>query len=197
VFYTVTRQSIDDIRSVVDDCASLGLHISFSFFSMTSEFRRRLEANLASEYIRFSSTENNPSLSVTDRRRAAATIIKCMDEYPDTVLFSRYLADFMSDPRGIHVIDPLTNLATNCSVLNSQVHRSFNYDLSRDDRKDCCAPDLDCRDCRVLGGALGTLLAKNARNRRISPSANSSFSELRELMMRLYYWDWDPHYARA
>lgn len=187
VFYTVTRLSIDEIGAVVADCASRGIGISFNFFSMTSEYKRRLADPSTDDYFRFSTADDNLALDDADRCRAAEAIEACMAEHPETVLFSRPLAQFMARRGPMHRLDPVSGLALDCAVLRSRTHLSFNHDLSRDERKDCCAPDLDCGDCRVLGAALATLITCTAEEGRRSLAAVDA---LRELMMRLYYWDW-------
>lgn len=192
IFYTINRLSIGEVEDVVSDCALRGIQISFNFFSMTGEYRRRLESNFANDqsFHRFSVADDNLALAADDRRRAADIIDRCIDAHPDTVLFSHSLSRFMGQEEALHTIDA-SGLASDCAVLRSRTHLSFNHDLSQDDRKDCCAPDLDCRDCRVLGAALATLITRKAEEGRRSLA---DVDGLRELMMRLYYWDWmGPH----
>lgn len=192
VFFTVSSNSIDDIPAVIADCAAIGARISFNFYSMTGEFAQRLRSLAPNDdsFFRFSSNDDNPSLDARDRRRAAALIEHGIRSYPDTVLFSPLLCQAMTREGSMHAIDPATGLATDCAVLQAKTHISYNYDLTRDSRKDCCAPDLDCTDCRVLGAALATAITRKARLMRSSPGAAAEVRDLRELMMKLYYWDW-------
>jgi MoaA/NifB/PqqE/SkfB family radical SAM enzyme len=199
VFYTVTAKSIDDIPEAIADCAAIGVGISFNFYSMTGEYIRRLKAAAPHDktFYRFSSRQDNLALDLAARRRAVELIDQGLRDFPETVLFSRQLSQLMAREGSMHAIDPLTGLATDCAVLESRTHLSFNHDLTRDARKDCCAADLDCRDCRVLGAALATSINGRARMMRSSPAAAAELRELRELMMRLYYWDWAPAGATA
>ena len=89
----------------------------------------------------------------------------------------------------------MTNRAVDCAILNTDSHISFNYDLTRDERKSCSAPDFDCSDCRVLGASLATLLRRKGAEARGSQQATQEFRELRRLMMNLYYWRRTPAVA--
>ena len=193
VFFTVSRRSVEDIPEVVADCARLSLPITFNFYSMTTEYIRRLEAGEDNDdpFFRFSTRHDNMALDAGDRRRAADLIEACSQAYPETVLFDRSLGLFMASSGPMHDIEPTTRLATNCAILDASTHRSYNFDLTRDDRKDCSSPDLDCSDCRVLGAALASLISRNAGNGDARRDLRE-VQRLRELMMRMYYWDWEP-----
>lgn len=192
IFFTITRASVEDIPHVVEDCANRGIPMSFNIYSMTSEYRKRIEARVPNDetYYRFSNNIDNLALSAPDLERAHNLIAESMDRHPDTVLFTQGLNELMTRPQPMHEIDQSSGLAKDCAILSLTSHQSFNYDLTRDERKDCCAPDFDCGDCRVLGAALATLMMRQARQMRISPSARTEVERLREVMMALYYWDW-------
>jgi MoaA/NifB/PqqE/SkfB family radical SAM enzyme len=192
VFFTVSSNSIDDIPAVIADCAAIGARISFNFYSMTGEYALRLRSLAPNDdsFFRFSSNDDNLALDLGARRRAAQLIEQGMRSHPETVLFSPLLCQMMAREGAMHAIDPSTGLATDCAMLQAKTHISYNYDLTRDSRKDCCAPDLDCGDCRVLGAALATVITRKATLMRSSPTAAADVRQLRELMMKLYYWDW-------
>ena len=194
VFFTVTGKSIDDIPEVIADCAAIGVKVSFNFYSMTGEYVRRLQSSAPNDktFYRFSSSADNLALDASGRARAAELIERGLRDFPGTVLFSPLLSQIMAGEGPMHPIDPSTGLAIGCAVLDAKNHVSFNHDLTRDSRKDCTAPDLDCRDCRVVGAALATAITRKARVMRSSPAAAAEMRELRELMMKLYYWDWEP-----
>lgn len=190
VFFTITRDSVEDLPEVVEDCAKLKVKLSFNLYSMSSEYARKLRDGDANDakYFRFSTSANNLALTPADRDRAAELIDSLIDAYPGTIMITKSLNDFMCRSAAIHTIDPVTHRALDCAILNTESHISFNYDLSRDERKSCSAPDFDCSDCRVLGAALATLLRRKSGEARSSPQARQEFRELRRLMMDLYYW---------
>jgi hypothetical protein len=194
IYFTISRDNIDDIEHVVLDCVERGLAISFQDFSMTSDYMRLLELPerpIDNPYVRFSTPDDNLSLSMADRARAAAIIDRLIDRFPRHIIFSKALNDWMHRAPAIHTIDPETNVATDCAMLNSAWHLSFGYDLQPTRGKACCAPEFDCRDCRVGPVATYTLLAKSAREMRHSAEARARLAEVRALMMRFHYWDWD------
>ena len=190
VFFTITRDSVEDLPEVAEDCAKLGIKLSFNLYSMSSEYARKLRDGDGNDgkYFRFSTSTDNLALTAADRERAAFLIDGLIDAYPGTVMLTKSLNDFMCRSETIHAIDPLTHRAIDCAILNTESHISFNYDLTRDERKSCSAPDFDCRDCRVLGAALATLLRRKGGEARVSSQGKQEFRELRRLMMDLYYW---------
>jgi hypothetical protein len=197
LFFTITRESIEDLPVVVADCAGSHIPIAFNLFTKSSEYARRLRdgAKNDSSYFRFSTRTYNLALTADDRAQVAEHIDALIDRYPQTVLCTKQMNDFMCRSPTIHTIDAASGLATDCAVLNTGSHRSYNYDLTRDQRKDCCAPDLDCSDCRVFGAALTTRLLGKAAEAPASKAARGEFRELRALMMQLYYWRPEPSHA--
>lgn len=194
IYFTISRDNIDDIEAVVLDCVAHGIDISFQDFSMTTEYMRLLEEKVPpgdNRYFRMSTSDDNLSLSMADRARAAEIIDRMIDRFPDRIVFSKALNDWMHRAPAIHTIDPETNVATDCAMLNSPWHFSFGYDLKPTRGKACCAPEFDCRDCRVGPVSTYTLLAKSAREMRQSAEARDRLAEVRELMMRFHFWDWN------
>ena len=193
IYFTISRENIDDIEAVVVDCVRHGVDISFQDFSMTSDYMRLLEEAEpgSSPYFRLSTADDNLSLRMEDRARAAEIIDRMLDNHPERIVFSKELNDWMHRAPAIHTIDPDTNIATDCAMLNAKWHRSYGYDLKPTKGKACCAPEFDCRDCRIGPVSTFTLLAKNAREMRREPQARARLNSVRELMMRYHFWDWD------
>jgi hypothetical protein len=192
IYYTITRLNIDDIEDVVADCVRHGICVSFNDFSMTSEYVRLLkgEPPTGNPFFRLSNKDYNLSLRMQDRLRAADIIDRLIDRHPDHVVFTKTLNDWMHRTPAIHDIDPDTGVATDCAMLNASWHWSYGFDLRRTAGKECCAPEFDCRDCRVGPVATFTLLTRLAERMRHSKAARLPFLDLRELMMRYHYWDW-------
>jgi MoaA/NifB/PqqE/SkfB family radical SAM enzyme len=194
IYMTINRDNIDDIREVVADSAAAGVDISFNDFSMTTEYIRLLESSGGerSNYFRFSTVSDNLSLRPSDRLRAADIIDEMIDRYPQRVVFSKRLNDWIHRSPAIHTIDPQTGIATDCAMLKADWHRSYDFDLKPLKGKPCCAPEFDCTDCRVGPVATFTLLNKLTMAMRRSQQARTELLELRDLMMRYYFWDWSP-----
>ena len=203
IYFTINRDNIDDIEGVVLDCVAHGLRISFQDFSMTMEYMRLLEARVPpgdNRYFRMSTLDDNMSLSMADRVRAADIIDRLIDRFPDNFLFTKTLNDWMHRAPAIVDIDPETNVATDCGLLNAPWHVAYSFNLKPSPGKACCAPEFDCRDCRIGPVSNYTLLAKaarEAREMRGSDAARTRLAEAREAMMRYHFWDWDLPETRA
>jgi MoaA/NifB/PqqE/SkfB family radical SAM enzyme len=194
IYFTVSRDNIDDIEPVVLDCVERGIDVCFQDFSMTTEYMRLLEEQVPpgeNRYFRMSTTDNNLSLRMTDRIRAADIIDTMIDRFPERILFNKTVNDWMHRMPAIHTIDPVTNIATDCAMMNAPWHVAYSFDLQPSPGKKCCAPEFDCRDCRVGPVATFTLLAKLTREMRDSPEARARLLDVRDLMMRYHFWDWN------
>ncbi len=191
IYFTISRDNIDDIESVVKDCVRYDIPFSLQDFSMTTEYKRLLKqgASSTNPYFRISSETNNLSLRAEDRLKAADIIDRLIDLYPNHIVFNKDLNNWMHRTPAIHTIDPVTGIATDCAMLNAEWHWSYGFDLRRTAGKACTAPEFDCSDCRVGPVSTFTLLTRLAKRMRHSDVARRQFLELRELMMRFHYWD--------
>lgn len=192
IYFTINRQNIDDIPEVVEDCVSAGVKLSFNDFAMTTEYIRILnEAEEGtSPYVRQSQNEN-PSLRMEDRLRAADIIDRMIDRHGDSILYSKLLNDFVHRSPAIYEIDPVTKVANDCPYLGTSYHRGFGFDLKPLKGKRCCAPEFDCSDCRIHPAATLTLMTRLIQQMRRSETARRNLTALRAEMMRFYFWDWD------
>ncbi len=193
MLYTISRENIEDIPEVVEDCVARGLSIALQDFSMTSTYMEMLDDENAerSPYFRFSTSENNLSLRLSDRLGIADILDDLIDRHPRNIIMSKALNNWVHRSVQIHNIDPQTNLATDCAIMNMPIHRSHSFDLGTSPGKPCAAPEFDCRDCRVGIVAMLTRLTKLAETMRSSKADHEELLELREVMMRYFFWDWD------
>jgi hypothetical protein len=199
IYLTINRTNVDDIPEVVQDCAGRGLKIAFNDFGMTTEYMRLMEATdrHPNPYMRMSTTENNLSLRAEDRARMADIIDRMIDQYPDTVLYTKQLNNWVHRSPAIHTIDPVTKLATDCAYLGISWHKGYGFDLKPLKGKPCCAPEFDCSDCRIGPSAMFTLLQRLTERMRRSEAARAELHELRDYMMRYHFWDWGNTGKRA
>ncbi len=161
---------------------------------MTIEYIRLLEAadTVDNPFFRMSTKDSNLSLRMDDRRKAADIIDAMIDDYPDTVLYSKLLNDWVHRTPAIHTIDPQTGLATDCAYIGADWHRGYGFDLEPLKGKRCCAPEFDCGDCRVGPVATFSLMMRLAGQMRRSKQAQQDLLELRTFMMRYYFGDAAP-----
>ena len=192
MYYTIMRDNIADLEEVVEDCVRHQVPVSLQDFSMTTEYMRLLKDGPQTDnpYFRLSSEDDNLSLRMEDRLRVADIIDRLIDRHPKYVAFTKALNDWMHRSPAIHTIDPVTGVATDCAILNASWHASYGFDLRRTGGKACSAPELDCSDCRAGPMTTFTLMARLMERMRHSKAARQQFLELREFMMRFYFWDW-------
>jgi MoaA/NifB/PqqE/SkfB family radical SAM enzyme len=192
IYITINRYNIEDISTVVSDCVDRGLKISFNDFSMTTEYIRLLtEEKLDGSFMRFSTNKENLSLRQSDRLKLADIIDEMIERYPQNILYSKLLNDWTHRSDAIHFIDPDTGIATDCGTLNADWHKTYNFNLEPLESKPCCAPEFDCRDCRIGPAATWTLMMRLSEKMHKDQDARQAFLELREEMMRFYFWDWE------
>ena len=193
IYLTINRENVDDIPAVVADCAAREVKVSFNDFAMTTEYVRLISLGDTSNnpYVRTSTYDENLSLRTADRRKTADLIDEAMDRYPETVLYSSLLNDFVHRSPSIFSIDPATGIAIDCAYLNASWHRGHDFNLQPLKGKQCAAPEFECRDCRIGPAATFKLMMKLAQEMRRSEAARKDLYELREHMMEFYFWDWN------
>lgn len=192
MYLTINRDNVDDIPAVAADCAARGLRLSFNDFSMTTEYVRLMSLGdtTSNPFVRTSTENENLSLRMADRLKAADLIDAAMARHPETILYSPVLNDFVHRSPALFEIDPATGVATNCAYLGVSWHRGYDFNLKLLKGKPCCAPELDCSDCRIGPVATFSLLRRLAERVRHSAEARHDMHRLREHMMEFYYWDW-------
>lgn len=150
VVYTFSRRNLAGARRVAETCRDNGLELTFNMYSPTSTYLSRLanwEGN-DRRYFRFSRPED--TLIFDDESLAAVRheAQRLIEDFPDTVVYSRAYNDWVTQSGPLHRIDPETRVAPDCRsriVSPLTYHRA---DLRRSDEK-CCTPDVDCSQCRM------------------------------------------------
>ncbi len=152
VNYTVTRANIDDIAPVVADCAARGVKITFQVYSPTVDYLDLLSSGAGGRhaYVHDSDGEINLVLRPADDRSACATIKNAIDAYPQTVLFTHDLADFVFSRPGIFCDSVYGNeVPPGCTAAHDRRHRHYRADMSVETHKSCGHPDVRCKFCRT------------------------------------------------
>jgi MoaA/NifB/PqqE/SkfB family radical SAM enzyme len=147
--YTINHDNIGQVREVVELIHSRGSRISFSHYSPTRLYNRRLDEGVSAKTrtFRLSTPGDNLRLSPEDLVQIHQMLSELVREHPDTVVYSPYYNEVVSQSDGVFTIDPDIGMATDCPILNKPYHRQYHTDLSYDDRE-CCIPNVDCSSCR-------------------------------------------------
>ncbi|BBB24940.1 hypothetical protein [Amphritea japonica] len=136
--YTVNAQNIEDIHTVVRDCAELGLTITFQVYSPTSDYNSYLSEGLSTnhKFIRSDNPEGNLVMTHSDDKRAADVICEAIDEYPDTVIFTKALTRWTFNRPGVFFDTVISdNGPTECLAANDPNHRHIEYSGQQETKK--------------------------------------------------------------
>ena len=107
-----------------------------------------------------------------------------MAAFPDAVVYSLDYDRWVTQPGGLHAIDPLTGIAMNCGNRLTSHFRHYNVDLSVNAGK-CCSPNIDCRDCRAYAQGYATFLTRHREFAR-DPEMFRRWLEVWRLWARLF-----------
>lgn len=189
--YTLNHQNLAYVEEIAQICATNGLKLSFNHFSATEVYQHKLKTGKSTDkhYFRISSAQDNLRLDHNDLQTSNEIIRRLMLEYPDTIIYSSHYNDWISQPEGIFNIDPNTGLAKDCRFIGSNYHRHYYTDLMQSKQK-CCAPNIDCADCRAYA------MANAAYRHRFRDSLTSfenfaQWIDVVEVWCRLFITGWD------
>ncbi len=195
--YTVNRRNIHHITAVSELCAEHDMPITFSYFSPTDDYLARLggEKLSASRFFRVSKANDLLVLGADDFHRAHEEIARAKDELPEWVWYSLDYDRWVGQPEGLYQLDA-HGVAVECGNRASAAFRHYNVDLGLNDGK-CCAPNIDCRQCRAYAQSYATLLSRLKEFRRDTESLEM-WLETWELWLKLFFLDnYDGGAARA
>lgn len=154
---TVSNQNIAQIPNVVAQCAEFGLPLTFSYFSATVDYMKRLRGEEHSDAYIFTSTpEDNLRMTPSDFKAARAQIDAAIEAYPDTVIYERHYDDWIAQDEPLYELDA-NGIATNCgNRLNANFHH---FDVEQNEHQGkCCSPNIDCSDCKAYAMGLGSYI---------------------------------------
>jgi len=189
--YTVNHQNIKSIPRVTAICHDHGVRLSFSHFSITDQYQYKLQHGTDNDdrFFRFSSQDDNLRMTDNDHLRTRDLLEKVIEEYPETVVYSRHYNDWISQSGSLYRLDPDTGLALDCPIRLSQFHRHYHVDLTQSTGK-CCTPNIDCNDCRAYAIALATFRHRVRQYLR-SKEDFAKWMEVMDMWCRLYLVGWD------
>lgn len=146
--YTFTRDNIDQVDGVVETLADNGCKVTFNMFSAPVGYTGDLR---------------HTALSLSQTRTA---MMRLIDRYPETVLFSPYNVVAHTHAFGLHDLYtcsyPRMNKTGNVGLGRS--FRQYRTDLTWDRDAACCVPDTDCDDCRHYAAGSAVVTARMFRH---------------------------------
>lgn len=161
--FTLSAWNLDVARSVATLCRDHGILLTFNHYSPTHSFLKKLGAGVEndSQYFRLSSAGATPCLEGDSLRRARDTVDELMDDFPETIVYSRAINRRATQPGQIYEVDPISGIAEKCGSRIVGNMRYFKADLKSEPVK-CCTPDVNCRECRMYSGLWSTSLMPTA-----------------------------------
>ncbi len=156
--YTFTPVNIEEAREVTKKLAANNMQITFNMFSAPVGY---------TGYLRHTPT------TLTKTRRMMTELL---DEFPETVIFSRYNILAHTENKGLHDLFscsyPRMNPATDIGLGRS--FRQYRTDLQWDRDAACCVPDTDCDDCRHYAAGSAVVTARMYRH-AVNPQTFSAW----------------------
>jgi len=188
VYYTLSHWNLDGARIIAEMCRDNGLPLTFNLYSPTATYLSKLAEHQPNddEFFRVSRPDDTPMLSDADLGRAERIVLELMEDFPETVLYSRAYNRWSTRPGPLHALDAQGTAPLCGSRITSLMHY-YGADLVRKNIK-CCTPDLDCSQCRIMSGGWSTKLAPDA-NDLASADAFSDWLEMLEALKRIFVYE--------
>jgi hypothetical protein len=179
ILLTLSPWNLAGARTLAEMCRDHGLPLTFNMYSPTMTFLDRLgrgERN-DDQYFRVSQPGSTPCFSDADLEQTRRTIDGLMDDFPETVVYSRSYNDWATQPGSRYEIDPETGVASHCGARIVGSMRYYTADHRASEIK-CCTPDLDCSNCRMYSAGWSTKLQPSVHD----VSSEAAFSDWLDMM---------------
>lgn len=146
--YTFTRTNVEEAESVIASLAQANAKATFNVFSPPIGYRGELE-------------HTEQSLAQTRQ-----TMLRLLDQYPDTLYFSSYNAAAHTSKLGLHDLFECSYPRMNPSqdIGLGRSFRQYRADLTWDRSAACCVPDTDCPHCRHYAAGSAVVTARLYRH---------------------------------
>jgi hypothetical protein len=153
MLYTITRANIGDTRRLAEICRDNALPLTFNMYSPTATYLRRLAgfSGNDSAFFRISSPGSNLRWDEQSLAEVRGLIPRLMDEFPETIVYSRGYNDWATAPGPLYDVDPESGIARDCHSRMVGQMRYFKTDLRQAAEK-CGTSDAVCSECRMYSG---------------------------------------------
>lgn len=153
ILYTLSPWNLGGVREVARMCRDHGLPLTFNMYSPTVSFLDKLRAWTGNDdkFFRVSSPGHTPCFTAEDLSLTRRLVADLMDEFPDTIIYSKAYNEWMTEPGPRYALNPRTGIARHCGSRMIGTMRYFGSDL-REMHPKCGTPDTDCAQCRMYSG---------------------------------------------
>ncbi|MDZ7908638.1 MAG: hypothetical protein U5N10_10725 [Gemmobacter sp.] len=154
MLFTLSPWNLHTVPQVMQACRDHGLPVTFSLFSPTRTYGRKIEGGSPADgqFFRIAPEQGAAHFTADDLRRTADAMTGAMADFPDIALCSPAFRDIITHPGPLFDIDPDTHVARDCG---SRIVGALRYHSTalRAEAVKCCTPDVNCADCRIYSGA--------------------------------------------
>lgn len=198
ISYAANHANIDDIIPAVRDAAEHGVQVTFQAYSPTRHYKALLlnTEKYRHVFAKESTSTDNLLMTKADDVRANEVIDKAIDQYPDTILFTKDLSASLFSRPGIFFDDVLEDdeVPVGCSVASDTTHIHYRAGMTIEEDKTCVHHDILCKTCPLYTSVSAGYFAKNQR------------ASCQEMTLETTYWrtrcfgpfstsvSTDPHY---
>jgi hypothetical protein len=195
MLYTLSPWNLRGVRTVAEMCRDHGLPLTFNMYSPTNSFLDKLRVAPGNDdrFFRVSRPGDTPCFSAEGLGEARRVVDALIDEFPDTIVYSKAYNRWITETGPRYEIDPHTGVAIDCGSRIVGHMRSFTPDRQPFAMK-CCTPDVDCSQCRMYSGGWSTKFQPSARD-VADPQAFSDWLGMMETLGDIFLYDREQHAA--
>ena len=186
--YTLTPKNITEAHEVLERVQGAGLNMTFNMYSPTHTYLDRLSAanDPQSKFFRLSSKSDNLCWDNASLRLARSTVSRLMEEFPDTLVYSKAYNDWVTQPGPRFELDE-NDVAPHCLSRVGGSLSLFGPDLEPVPGGKCCTSDVDCSTCRLYSGGLSSRLKLREADLR-SGEAFQSWLDICDHLFKIYIY---------
>ncbi|MGO1120408.1 hypothetical protein ACTL6U_17005 [Rhodovibrionaceae bacterium A322] len=159
VLATLSRWNIDQIPDIAALCSDHNIPVTFNIFSPTTSYLRKIRADQEHDkkFFRLADSSDSPMFRDEDLPYLRDAVDRAIDDFPDTVIFSKSYNKWMTKPGPLYELDE-NGVAQNCS---SRILAPLTYHKANRVQTPvkCCTSDVDCSQCRMYSGGWSSRLS--------------------------------------
>jgi hypothetical protein len=187
VLYTLSPWNLDGARTIAAMCRDQGLPLTFNMYSPTATYLAKLRDWHGNDrrFFRVGRPGDSPCFFDADLIRARRLVCDLMDEFPDTVVYSKAYNDWATAPGPLYEIDD-EGVATRCGSRIVGAMKYFGPDLAPKTPK-CCTSDVDCSQCRMYSGGWSSKFQPGASD-LASEAAFCDWLDMMQVLGRIFLY---------
>lgn len=191
MLFTLSPWNLDTVASVAQMCRDHGLPLTFNMYSPTMTYLEKLASGAPNDknFFRVSSPDHTPCFSPDDLRRTRDTIDSLMDEFPETIIYSKAYNRWSTQNGSLYDIDPVTGVATHCGSRMIGSMKYYGSNLQPKTVK-CGTSDVDCSTCRMYSGGWSSKFQPTLAD-LTSPAAFEDWLDMIHTLGRIFLYQ-DP-----